>query len=82
MSTHPDAACNPNPRDPPVTTTIFPFSENSVGKSRSFVSAIFVGLRSPSRLWLLVGCAVVKLARFGSTVGKVNFMCAFVNVEV
>lgn len=30
---YPDAACSPRPRDPPVTTTTFPFKEKMLGKS-------------------------------------------------
>ena len=35
---HPDAACRPNPREPPVTTTTFPLREKMLGKSWSSVS--------------------------------------------
>jgi hypothetical protein len=34
----PDAACNPRPLEPPVTTTTFPFKEKMLGKSASSVS--------------------------------------------
>lgn len=35
---YPDAACKPSPRDPPVTTTTFPFKEKILGKSLRSVS--------------------------------------------
>ena len=45
---YPEAACNPNPLLPPVTTTTFPFREKILGKSLSSVSYldIFGGVRS------------------------------------
>lgn len=39
-STYPEAACNPKPREPPVTTITLPFKEKMLGKSWSSVSEL------------------------------------------
>ena len=36
---HPDAACRPSPREPPVTTATLPSSEKMCSKSASLVCA-------------------------------------------
>ena len=41
-SIYPDAACNPNPLLPPVTTTTFPLREKMLGKSRRSISGFDV----------------------------------------
>lgn len=37
-NTHAEAACNPNPLEPPVITATFPLSENRFAKSGRWVS--------------------------------------------
>jgi len=38
VNAYPEAACKPNPRDPPVTTTTLPSSEKIFLKSLSWTS--------------------------------------------
>ena len=51
-ATYPDAAWSPRPRDPPVTTTTFPFKEKIDGKSLRTVSAAAILICANQRRWL------------------------------
>jgi hypothetical protein len=49
---YPDAAWSPKPREPPVTTTTFPFREKIFGKSCSSVSYLdIVGGSNLTQIW-------------------------------
>lgn len=39
-STYPEAACNPNPRDPPVTTATFPSREKMLEKLDNWTCSV------------------------------------------